>query len=313
MSNEAIPDPPVPAGTDLRDFAYTPVFRSRLFSSRFHARATDSEWRAGFTLWLKSWDQVPAGSLPDDDIDLCRLAELGRDMKTWRKVKATALYGWIKCSDGLLYHPTVAQGVNEALQKKRKQSDRGAKGAAARWGEQKKGMPQASQTDALSMLDASPKHAHANAEAMLKNGKGIEENRKEENRKEESTPKPSRVLVTDADPAFSEFWACYPRKDDKGHAKAAWTKALRKAPADVIIAGARAYQFSDDPRYLPLPTTWLNGERWKHPGNGVAAPKRAPSAWIDDLYSSPDIHPEAPPDLELNPDEFHDTDFHRSH
>ena len=30
----------------------------------------------GGTLWLKSWDQVPAGSLPDDDVDLCRLAEL---------------------------------------------------------------------------------------------------------------------------------------------------------------------------------------------------------------------------------------------
>lgn len=119
--------PLTPAGCDLRDFPHTPLFRARLFGSSFHARATDAEWRAGVTLWLKSWDQVPAGSLPDDDIELCRLAELARDVKAWKKNKVGALRGWVLCSDGRLYHPVVAEGINTAIEAKIKQRLKTAK------------------------------------------------------------------------------------------------------------------------------------------------------------------------------------------
>ena len=110
-----LPDPLVPSAVDLKNFPFTPMYRSRLFGSSFHARANDAEWRAGVTLWLKSQDQVPAGSLPNDDIDLCRLAELGRDVKAWRKVKDMALHGWALCSDGRLYHPIMAEIDNEQI------------------------------------------------------------------------------------------------------------------------------------------------------------------------------------------------------
>lgn len=122
-----LPPPLTPAGCDLRDFPHTPLFRSRLFGSSFHARATDGEWRAGVTLWLKSWDQVPAGSLPNDDIELCRLAELARDLKLFKKIKDGALRGWTLCADGRLYHPVVAEGVNTALEAKIKQRLKTAK------------------------------------------------------------------------------------------------------------------------------------------------------------------------------------------
>jgi hypothetical protein len=126
-----LPAPPVPANADLRDFQFTPIFRARLFGSSFHARSTDAEWRAGVTLWLKSWDQVPPGSLPDDDIDLCRLAEFGRDMKLWTSAKTGALRGWYKCSDGRLYHAVVAEGVTEALNRKIAQRDKTLKARIA--------------------------------------------------------------------------------------------------------------------------------------------------------------------------------------
>jgi hypothetical protein len=106
----------------------------RLFGSRFHAVATDAEWRAGVTLWAKSFHQVPAASVPDDDIELCRLAELGRDLKAWKTVREVALHGWIKCSDGRLYHPVVSEKANEAWERKQAQRARSAKGNAARWG-----------------------------------------------------------------------------------------------------------------------------------------------------------------------------------
>lgn len=110
--------PLTPIAGDLRDFPHVPIYRAKLFASEFHAQANDAEWRAGLTLWVKSWDQVPAGSLPVDDVALCRLAELGRDLKSWKKIKTGAMRGWILCTDGRMYHPTVAEGVNNALDAK---------------------------------------------------------------------------------------------------------------------------------------------------------------------------------------------------
>lgn len=124
--------PPTPADADLRDFAFTPFYRARLFGSMFHARANDAEWRAGVTLWLKSQDQVPAGSLPDDDTDLCRLAELGRDLKTWRKLRPMALHGWYLCSDGRLYHSVISEIVTEQWKAKKARCDRTEKARTAR-------------------------------------------------------------------------------------------------------------------------------------------------------------------------------------
>jgi len=138
---DLLPDPPVPADADLRDFPFMPIDIGRLFNSAFHARANDPEWRAGVTLWLKSYHQVPAGSLPEDDVELCRLAELGRDMRTWRKIKAMALYGWSKHADGRLYHATVTEKAAEAWRRKEAQRERSRKGNAKRWGE-RGGSPQ---------------------------------------------------------------------------------------------------------------------------------------------------------------------------
>lgn len=118
------PAPLVPQDADLKDFAFTPIYRARLFGSAFHARASDAEWRAGVTLWLKSQDQKPAGSLPTDDVDLCRLAELGRDLKAWKKIKTMALHGWFECSDGRLYNQVVAEIVNEQWEGRRAHIER---------------------------------------------------------------------------------------------------------------------------------------------------------------------------------------------
>lgn len=73
--------------------------------------------------------------------------------------------------------------------------------------------------------------------------------------------------VRDDDPDFAAFWDAYPRKDDKGHARKAWTTALKRATAQQVITGAQRFAATCDRtnterRFIPLPTTWLNGERW---------------------------------------------------
>lgn len=121
------PAPPVPADCDLRGLDYMPLFGNHLFGSEFNAGATDSEWRAAVTLWWAAWNQVPAGSLPDDDVALCRLADLGRDVKAWKKLRARALHGFKPCSDGRLYHSFIVKQALVAWDKRVKERERKAK------------------------------------------------------------------------------------------------------------------------------------------------------------------------------------------
>jgi hypothetical protein len=134
MTAEQYPAPLVPADVDLRGLEYMPLFGNHLFGSDFNAAATDAEWRAAVTLWWAAWNQVPAGSLPGDEIALCRLADLGRDLKTWRKLKARALHGFVQCSDGRLYHDFVCAQALIAWDKRVKERERKAQWRAARQG-----------------------------------------------------------------------------------------------------------------------------------------------------------------------------------
>ncbi|WP_257834563.1 YdaU family protein [Burkholderia glumae] len=117
-----LPNPLAPADCDLRDFGYMPLDVVRLRDSSLTMRATGDEFRCAVLLWCASWHQVPAGSLPDDDIDLANYAGFGRVVDAWLEVKAGAMRGWVKCADGRLYHPVVAEKASEAYEAKHRLS-----------------------------------------------------------------------------------------------------------------------------------------------------------------------------------------------
>lgn len=120
-------DPLTPPDCDLRGMEWMPLFGGRLFMSDFEARASDEVFRASLRLWWMAWQQVPAASLPDDDAVLCKLAGLGRDIKTWRKLRAAdALHGFVACSDGRLYHRLLAAQAREAWDRRVRERDRKA-------------------------------------------------------------------------------------------------------------------------------------------------------------------------------------------
>lgn len=80
---------------------------------------------------------------------------------------------------------------------------------------------------------------------------------------------------------FDEFWEAFPpgRKTDKPKARAKFwaivrgtAKGLEKAPAETLTQAARNYAASNpDPQFTPMPTTWLNGERWREWGEAPVA------------------------------------------
>ena len=75
---DARPEPLVPAEVDLTDFPYLPLDVRRLRDSRLAATATGDEFMSWTLLLCASWHQRPAGSLPDDDVELAQLAGYGR-------------------------------------------------------------------------------------------------------------------------------------------------------------------------------------------------------------------------------------------
>jgi hypothetical protein len=103
------------------------------------AAIEDAEaFRAAVLAWCVAWHQVPAASLPDDDALMCRLLGYGRDLPTWRRVRAAgALRGFVKCTDGRLYHATVAEKALDAWGRKLDAREAGKRGAEKRWSQKK--------------------------------------------------------------------------------------------------------------------------------------------------------------------------------
>lgn len=111
---ELLPQPPVPINADLRHFPNMPLEVGRLRDSRI-VKGDAEVFRCALLLWCGSWHQVPAGSLPDDDLELSHLVGLGRDLKTWRKIKGAAMQGWRMFADRRFYHLVVCEKVIEGL------------------------------------------------------------------------------------------------------------------------------------------------------------------------------------------------------
>jgi len=119
-----LPNPLTPADCDLRGYRWMPLDVERVIDSDTFGLSTGDEFKTAFRLWAKSWAQVPAASLPDDDRLLAHLAGLSENMLKWKKVKAVALRGWILCSDGRLYHPVIAQKALESMGKREQHNER---------------------------------------------------------------------------------------------------------------------------------------------------------------------------------------------
>jgi hypothetical protein len=88
-----------------------------------------------------------------------------------------------------------------------------------------------------------------------------EERRGEEKRVEESNTNVQQSLDECTD--FINFYNSYPRKEGKGQARRAFNTAKKKVSLEKMLASLEKHKKKwQDPKYIPLPATWLNGERW---------------------------------------------------
>lgn len=111
-------EPLTPANLNLQSMSFMPLDVVRLRDSSMASQKSAEGFRAAVLLWCAAWHQVPAASLPNDDVELARYAGFGRDLKAWTKIRDIALHGFVECSDGRLYHRVIASKANETAAKR---------------------------------------------------------------------------------------------------------------------------------------------------------------------------------------------------
>lgn len=117
-SSSDLPAPLVPPECTTDGYPMMMVDIVRLRQSDFYASCSDPGFRAAFNMWMSAFQSKPAGSLKDSPATLMRAADIGRDAALWESLKAEAMYGFVLCSDGRYYHPTVCiQALNIYIDK----------------------------------------------------------------------------------------------------------------------------------------------------------------------------------------------------
>lgn len=119
--NNDLPAPLVPADVNITGLDGFMLNVQRLFASELWALSTGDEFKAAMGLWGRAWQQSPPGSLPDDDRVLGAFSGAG---PKWKKVRDVALRGFVKCSDGRLYHTVLCEDVMNAAKKREAFRDR---------------------------------------------------------------------------------------------------------------------------------------------------------------------------------------------
>lgn len=83
----------------------------------------------------------------------------------------------------------------------------------------------------------------------------------------EPVKEPMPVCISDA-AGFEQFWKLYPKKRSRKQALNAWKKLNPAADLQAVMIAALAKHCvsrdwtKDGGQYIPLASTWLNGERW---------------------------------------------------
>jgi len=285
-----LPEPLIPADVDLSDFPFMPLMIARLKQSRAWLICKRRPEMAFYliNLWTASWHGKPAASLEDDNLVLADLAMCSDEI--WQQVRADALRGWVKCSDGRLYHPVIAEQAMAAWDRKVAQRKRTAAATAAR------AAKHAERHDDRNVSGDEQRDDDRNVHQGTGTGTGTERIEKQETRERVSDGLPFEKLAKGSKPrkhpfpndAFNRWYADYPHKIGKDAAKKAFAKVVAKDTVafETLIASVADYRRTKPPdRPWCNPATWLNEGRWAdEPAtslSGPPPPRTAASGLID--------------------------------
>jgi uncharacterized protein YdaU (DUF1376 family) len=279
-----LPEPLTTPEMDVRDLDGFMLNVERLTASELVALSCGDAFKMAVMLWCRAWKQIPAGSLPNDDKVLASFS--GQPQK-WKKHRDMAMRGFVLCSDNRWYHTTLCEDVKRAWKKKgdfkaeregdlqRKQREREerqrmfeqlrAVNVTPPWNvttRELRALVTQHVTQTVTQAVTVPVTPPVTRTVTAIQGQGQGQGQKKEN----VIPlAPGGAAKPKSENRFPEFWKVYTRKTAKLAAEKAFERALKKADADTIIAGAKAYadRVKDvEERFIKVPTTWLNGGCW---------------------------------------------------
>lgn len=78
---------------------------------------------------------------------------------------------------------------------------------------------------------------------------------------------------------FDRFWSAYPKKKNKGQARSAFSRALKKTSVETMISAVEKQKQSkdwkkDNGQFIPYPSTWLNAEAWENDMTATASTQK---------------------------------------
>jgi hypothetical protein len=238
----------------------------RLLASELWALADGTTFKAAMALWCRAWQQVPAASLPDDDIILRSYA--GVSASIWKKIRELALRGFVRCHDGRLYHWVLAEDAVRAWEKRKNFNERATRAAQARWDKGK--------IDPSSMREASRMHAGSDARVMLGDAQGQGQGQGTHISTPPPTPgEPPRAasakdfldggetvtITTVRARSFADFQAMHPRILVARDERTTWEALLTRYGWDPMSEGVQALTTRLEPSkrvLLSMLTGWLD-------------------------------------------------------
>lgn len=257
----AVKIPIQPVDVDVRSLDQMPLDVKLLGASDLLMSASDAEFRAAVLLWCRSWHQVPAASLPNDEGKLAWMAGFGRDMRAWKRVREGALRGFREASDGRLYHPVVAAFALRAFRNLRSMS----RNSQRRW--EKTHPVEKLEGDGMPPDEPPAKPPKSERKAVAGPKGNVGEGRGGESSKPPLAPLPDQaVLEASWRIDFVTWYTAYPKRVGRGQAERAYLTARRRGvDAKTLLEGAERYLGSrgdGDKRWMKNPATWLNGQCW---------------------------------------------------
>lgn len=213
------------------------------------------------SFWLWALDNAPTGSLVDiTPRMISRAAQWNGDPEKLAKTLIRA--GWIdEKEDGTLEIHDWYEYAGKLIDQRQAEKERSRSRRAAA----------AASADA-SQDDQTPT-AGRPANSRKKAGGRVDQSREDKTREGNTPPSPSdegsdggtKSLV---EARFLEFWKAYPKKTGKQYALKAWNKIkptaeLHERIMQAVDAQKRSDQWRrENGRYIPNPSTWLNGGYW---------------------------------------------------
>jgi len=118
-----MPDPAAPYPSDTRAKGWRfELDHERIRQSDTWALAAPEIRPWLLMLWMTAWEQVPCGSLPDDDELIA--VRIGMPLDMFLASKDRLMRGWWRADDGRLYHRVLTERVLDMLRTKDKERKR---------------------------------------------------------------------------------------------------------------------------------------------------------------------------------------------